>query len=81
MCPPLPLGSRRKLIQFVQDRPGHDRRYAIDANKIKSQLGWRAMFDFPAGQENTVRWYRDNADWLAVTKQRYDRQRLGAGKS
>lgn len=77
---PLPHGPCRKLIQFVKDRPGHDRRYAIDASKIRNQLGWRAKFDFPTGLEQTIRWYIDNPEWLALTRAKYNRERLGAGK-
>jgi len=57
LCPPLATGSRRGLITYVKDRPGHDRRYAIDASKIRMQLGWKAAYDFPSGLEQTVRWY------------------------
>lgn len=80
-CGPLPHGSPRDLIRFVQDRPGHDRRYAIDSTKIRTQLGWVPKFDFPTGLEDTVAWYRQNGDWIrSVTKNQYDRQRLGAIK-
>jgi dTDP-glucose 4,6-dehydratase len=54
---------RRGLIRFVKDRLGHDYRYAIDSNKIESELGWRAMENFSTGTEKTVRWYLDNAWW------------------
>ena len=77
---PLPHGPCRKLIQFVQDRPGHDRRYAIDSTKIRSQLSWKPEFDFPSGLDATIRWYLANKDWIQVTKNKYDRQRLGAAK-
>ena len=73
----LPHGPSRGLIRYVQDRPGHDRRYAIDSTKIRTQLGWKAAYEFPAGLESTVRWYRDNPEWLAVTRAKYDRERLG----
>jgi dTDP-glucose 4,6-dehydratase len=53
-----------RLIKFVKDRPGHDRRYAIDASFIESELGWRPAFDFQEGLEKTVRWYLDNEGWL-----------------
>ena len=52
----------RKLITFVKDRPGHDQRYAIDASKLETELGWRAQENFETGVERTVRWYLDN-DW------------------
>lgn len=57
-------GSTEKLIKFVKDRPGHDRHYAIDASRIKSELGWETSFSFDAGLEKTIKWYFDNADWL-----------------
>jgi dTDP-glucose 4,6-dehydratase len=53
---------RRSLIEFVTDRPGHDQRYAIDATKLETELGWRALETFETGIERTVRWYLDN-DW------------------
>lgn len=52
------------LIRFVQDRPGHDRRYAIDARKIESELGWRAAEDFETGLRKTVQWYLNNSAWI-----------------
>jgi dTDP-glucose 4,6-dehydratase len=55
----------RDLIQFVADRPGHDRRYAIDASRIEAELGWRARETFEAGLERTVRWYVESRDWWA----------------
>jgi dTDP-glucose 4,6-dehydratase len=54
------LGSSRKLKTFVEDRPGHDRRYAIDASKIESELGWRHKTSFPEGISKTVQWYLAN---------------------
>jgi dTDP-glucose 4,6-dehydratase len=60
----LPNGAgRRGLITFVPDRPGHDRRYAIDATKLETELGWRAQENFESGLEKTVRWYLDNRRW------------------
>ena len=53
-------GPREKLITFVTDRPGHDRRYAIDPSKIERELGWRPEHDFEAGLAKTVRWYLEN---------------------
>ncbi|MBT9288990.1 dTDP-glucose 4,6-dehydratase [Prosthecodimorpha staleyi] len=52
-----------RLIRHVADRPGHDRRYAIDAGRIEAELGWRAAVDFEAGIERTVAWYLDRRDW------------------
>lgn len=57
-------GSYRQLITFVPDRPGHDRRYAIDAAKIHRQLGWKPIETFEAGLKRTVRWYLDNQNWV-----------------
>ena len=57
-------GSRRNLITYVTDRPGHDRRYAIDASKITSELGWRPAAEFEAGLRKTVGWYLDNSVWI-----------------
>lgn len=65
------------LIEFVSDRPGHDARYAIDATKLETELGWRAHEDFESGIEKTVRWYLDNAWWWQPLRDRYDGQRLG----
>jgi len=68
----------RGLIAFVEDRPGHDRRYAIDAGKICRQLGWRPRQDFESGLERTVRWYLENGDWVErATSGIYRRERLG----
>ncbi|MBS0442428.1 MAG: dTDP-glucose 4,6-dehydratase [Proteobacteria bacterium] len=58
-------GSYARLITHVTDRPGHDRRYAIDARKIERELGWRPAETFESGIRKTVRWYLDNADWVA----------------
>lgn len=65
-----PRGTSRQLIQFVKDRLGHDRRYAIDASKIQRELGWTPAHTFEQGIRETVHWYLDNQDWVkAVTKQ------------
>ena len=62
-------GNSRKLITFVKDRPGHDRRYAIDADKIKNELGWTPAHKFEDGIRETIRWYLDNQAWVkAVLK-------------
>lgn len=55
--------SRRSLIRFVADRPGHDQRYAIDAAKLETELGWRAAHGFDGGLAATVKWYLENEDW------------------
>jgi dTDP-glucose 4,6-dehydratase len=61
-------GGYRTLIQFVTDRPGHDRRYAIDARKIRGELGWSPRETFETGLAKTVRWYLENAAWVAQVK-------------
>lgn len=61
-------GSYREQITFVADRPGHDRRYAIDAGKITRELDWKPAETFDSGIRKTVRWYLDNADWIANIK-------------
>jgi dTDP-glucose 4,6-dehydratase len=62
----------QELIRFVQDRPGHDRRYAIDARKLERELGWRAQETFATGLRKTVQWYLDNSAWMeAVTSGAY----------
>ena len=66
------------LKRFVADRPGHDRRYAIDATKIRRELGWKPAFDFESGLARTIRWYLDNRAWSeTVLAGRYQRERLG----
>jgi dTDP-glucose 4,6-dehydratase len=57
-------GNSQKLITFVKDRPGHDRRYAIDANKMQRELGWVPAHNFEQGIRETVRWYLDNQEWV-----------------
>jgi len=61
-------GHSRKLITFVKDRPGHDRRYAIDATKIQNELGWTPAHTFQQGIRETVQWYLDNQDWVRTVK-------------
>jgi len=60
---PDPVGSYSRLIAFVTDRPGHDRRYAIDAHKLRTELGWRPAETFATGIRKTVQWYLDNPEW------------------
>ena len=69
--------SRRELIRFVADRPGHDQRYAIDATKLERELGWRAQESFETGIAKTVQWYIDREDWWRPLRERYDGGRLG----
>jgi dTDP-glucose 4,6-dehydratase len=57
------LGKSKTLIKFVKDRPGHDRRYAIDSSKIKKELGWSPRYDFKEGMELTIKWYLENRAW------------------
>ena len=54
----------KKLITFVKDRPGHDRRYAINCDKIKNELGWRQNFGFEEGLDTTIKWYMNHQDWV-----------------
>ncbi len=76
--PGLPHAPCSSLITFVTDRPGHDRRYAIDSSKIQSRLGWKPQEDFESGLQRTVRWYLDNSAWVQrITSGTYRRQRLG----
>lgn len=69
-----------ELITHVQDRPGHDRRYALDSSRIRDELGWTPAISFPAGLAATAAWYLEHADWCeAVAHGRYARERLGLG--
>lgn len=73
-----PAGApHESLIDFVTDRPGHDARYAIDATRLETKLGWRAAEDFESGIEKTVAWYLDNEWWWRPLLERYDGERLG----
>jgi dTDP-glucose 4,6-dehydratase len=77
---PSPHDSRHRLISFVADRPGHDRRYAIDASKLERELGWSAVENFETGIEKTVKWYIDRRDWWQPILDRgYKTERLGVG--
>jgi dTDP-glucose 4,6-dehydratase len=74
------LRAHRDLITFVPDRPGHDRRYAIDAGKLRRELGWRAEETFETGIRKTVRWYLDNEWWWGpIRAGTYAGERLGTG--
>lgn len=65
---------------FVQDRPGHDRRYAVDCDRICNELGWQPRESFETGLEKTVQWYLDHPDWCeSIAKKKYNRERLGTG--
>ena len=72
------ITSYRDLITFVTDRPGHDLRYAIDASKIKRELGWVPKQDHSSGFRKTVQWYLDNEDWTNnILSGDYRLERLG----
>ncbi|WFU39438.1 dTDP-glucose 4,6-dehydratase [Bradyrhizobium sp. CB82] len=74
-------GPHRRLISFVTDRPGHDRRYAIDATKLERELGWRAEENFETGIEKTVRWYIEQKPWWqAILERGYQATRVGLSK-
>jgi len=60
---PDPRGEYSRLITYVRDRPGHDRRYAIDARKMERELGWRPVETFESGLHKTVSWYLEHAEW------------------
>ena len=62
------LGKDESLIEFVTDRLGHDRRYAIDSTKIQTELGWKPEYSFEAGIKETIDWYLDNLDWMNQVK-------------
>ncbi len=76
------IGSYAALKTFVADRPGHDRRYAIDAAKIRAELGWAPAHDFGAGIAKTVAWYLGHREWCeSVQSGRYARERLGLAEA
>ncbi len=72
---------RRELIRYVTDRPGHDRRYAINASRIRDELGWEPAVDFSGGLARTVDWYLSHRDWWQrIRDGRYRSERLGIGR-
>ncbi|MHB0983877.1 MAG: GDP-mannose 4,6-dehydratase, partial [Thiobacillus sp.] len=76
---PRDAGSYASQLTYVQDRPGHDKRYAIDAGKIERELGWKPQETFESGLRKTVQWYLDNRGWCEqVQSGKYRRERLGA---
>ena len=71
-------GSYRELISYVKDRPGHDRRYAIDSQKIYEELNWKPKISFSEGIKNTIKWYINNESWWRdIKKSNYSQERLG----
>jgi dTDP-glucose 4,6-dehydratase len=77
---PSPRGSRRQSVGFVTDRPGHDRRYAIDATKLERELGWRALETFETGLEKIVAWYlAHRAWWQDILARGYRAERIDVG--
>ena len=82
LAPDVAIGDRRTLIEFVTDRPGHDLRYAIDASRIRRELGWTPLETFHTGLRKTVQWYLENQSWCErVQSGAYRGERLGLGAS
>jgi dTDP-glucose 4,6-dehydratase len=80
LVPGSPYKPHAELITYVADRPGHDVRYAIDAEKIEKDLGWVPQETFESGIEKTIQWYLDNGEWCQhVQDGSYQRERLGTG--
>ena len=75
--PDSPYVPHAQLVEHVADRPGHDQRYAIDASRIQSELGWQADHNFQSGLAQTIDWYLENEDWWSSLQERYKQQRLG----
>ena len=72
--------SYRELINFVDDRPSHDFRYAVDTNKIKNEIDWSPLENFNSGLIKTIKWYNENNDWInLIIKEKYNLERLGRG--
>jgi dTDP-glucose 4,6-dehydratase len=80
LAPPLSSGPRRELITYVADRPGHDRRYAIDPTKLETELGYEPQTDFESGIRKTVEWFLARRDWWEPLRERYAGERLGLDK-
>jgi dTDP-glucose 4,6-dehydratase len=81
LVPDSPHKPHESLVVFVEDRPGHDQRYAIDASKIKNDLGWEPEETFETGLRKTVQWYLENREWCRhVQDGSYQRERLGTGQ-
>ena len=76
---PSKKGDYKNLITFVEDRPGHDYRYAIDSTKIKKELGWKPMETFTSGIRKTIKWYIKNESWWRkIQNMEYNQERLGS---
>ena len=81
LVPDSPYIPHESLITYVTDRPGHDLRYAIDADKIAAELGWTPVETFESGIEKTIHWYLENSEWCQhVQDGSYQRERLGTGE-
>jgi dTDP-glucose 4,6-dehydratase len=81
LLPRSPHRPHEKLITFVTDRPGHDQRYAIDATKIRRELGWEPKETFETGLRKTVEWYLAHRPWVEATRRRYRGERIGLATS
>ena len=80
LLPNTNIGPRERLIKYVEDRPGHDQRYALDARKVRSELGWQPQESFESGLRKTVEWYLANPHWWkSIRSNVYRGERLGAG--
>lgn len=80
MVPDSPHKPHAELITFVKDRPGHDRRYAIDAGKLQRELGWQPKETFETGIRKTIQWYLDHQEWTQrISSGEYRGERLGLG--
>jgi len=72
-----PDGTAEGLITYVTDRPGHDKRYAIDATKLKNELGWEPSLQFEEGLKKTIKWYLENEEWMEnITSGEYQKYYL-----
>ncbi len=81
LLPASPQRPHERLIRFVADRPGHDRRYAMDNARIRRELGWQPRESFASGLRKTVAWFLDNRWWWQpIWSGRYRGERLGAGE-
>jgi dTDP-glucose 4,6-dehydratase len=74
LLPDSPHVPHHNLLQFVKDRPGHDRRYAMDSTKIRRELGWRPRHSLESGLLDTARWYMKYSDWITAVQQNSDYQ-------